>query len=118
MTTSVRMSKSAELLSDMADHISHLLTEKGVDRHSAESMAIDVVSRLSSVFGGQGIYFPQGVKNFRDEKAQKIFSEFESGLSISELAQKHKHSIQWIYRLLSNERKRHCEARNQKYGKI
>lgn len=118
MATRVRMSKSAELLSDMTDHISRLLTAKGVDKHGAESMAVDIVSHLSSVFGGQGIYFPQGVKDLKDEKDQEILSEFESGLSVSELAQKHKHSIQWIYKILSNERRKHREARNQKYGKI
>lgn len=80
------MRQSAEVLSDMATHISCRLTMYGVDKGQSESIAVDIMAYLSDVYGGLNLYFPKGTKDQNDEKYDLVFADFNDGIPIAEIA--------------------------------
>ncbi|UTH76082.1 Mor transcription activator family protein [Chromobacterium sp. IIBBL 290-4] len=107
MNTSFR-SKGPELLADLTDHITEALKQLAhTESRQAEKIAQEITRRMTQHWGGQNIYFPLGKSTRSAERDQRILQEF-TGANHAELAQKHGISVQWVYKIIKNQRQTSC----------
>lgn len=109
----VNRKSGPELLSHLGAVLAEQLKKKGLESPAASEITLDIMEYLRVEFGGQSVYFPQGSNKKMEEKAAEIYDKYSEGTEIYELAHLYEHSIQWIYRLIGNERVRRREERNQ-----
>lgn len=96
--------RGPEVLAHLGVVLADRLEKEGVSSAKASEIALNIMGDLREEFGGQNIYFPQGRSQKVEEKAAEIFDKFSAGVTIEELAFEYQHSIQWIYRLIADER--------------
>ncbi len=93
-------SKGPELLIDLSDHVAAALVELAqIDQTAASQLGREIAERMAAVWGGQNIYFPQGMSMRLAQRDRQIYSEF-TGANHSDLARKYGVSIQWIYKIV------------------
>ena len=93
--------KPAELLTDLQDHIvAKLMNKTSITDDEAKSVAYDVVDAMCGHWGGQILYFPMGFNFKLSKRDEEIWAEF-NGSNYSELAMKHRCSVQWIYTIVA-----------------
>lgn len=93
-----------ELLADMAAHATEILKEIGKISHDeAEVLAWAVTDRIAENWGGQSLYIPRGCILGVEKEHLDIFNDF-NGHNHSELAQKYKKSVIWIYAVVKRVR--------------
>ncbi|NDV21022.1 DNA-binding protein [Pseudodesulfovibrio sp. JC047] len=96
----------AELLVDLADNLTMILTDKlGIDPNKAKRAAQDAAAHIADNWGGQSVYIPMDLVTRMNTRNSDIYSEF-SGDNISELVRKFGLSRQAIYRIIRVERQR------------
>jgi len=103
--TGITRRKGPEMLAFMSEFMVNLLEKEGLDKKRASEIGICTMERLMFEFGGQNLYFPLGIHQKTVEKAAEMYDKHEKGATIEELAHEYGHSIQWVYRLLTDERK-------------
>ena len=94
------------MLAYFAEVLAHRLKLAGIEPRRASEIALAVMEHMKFEFGGQNIYFPKGVQEKVADKAEQIHDAFMAGTSIEDLAHQFGHSVQWIYRLIADERAR------------
>jgi Mor family transcriptional regulator len=104
--TGTASNKACELLAFMADVLTDMVKRCGIEERKASEVAVETMLRMRTEFGGQQLYFPQGVMQRTEEKADEIYDKFMKGSSIDELASEYGHSIHWIYSLIADARYR------------
>lgn len=98
-------SRGPEFLVDLAEQITQVLnTEVGIKHEAAEIAAWMVSEHMAFHWGGQNIYFPQGVSIKINRRNLAIWEAF-NGNNVSELAQQHGVSEQCIYGIIKAMRK-------------
>lgn len=103
--------QSYEIIAFIADMLSNRLENKGIEDKEANKIASEIVEDLRFCFGGQMVYIPNGKLLKSNEITEQIWQQFSQGMSIKEIAQFHKYSIQSIYEHLAKKR---TMIRNQK----
>lgn len=103
--------RGPELLAHFGTVLADRLAKEGQPPEKASEIALNIMDYMRVEFGGQNIYFPQGIRKKSDAKAVEIFDKFYAGTSIQELAYEYQHSIQWIYKIVADERARRKAVR-------
>lgn len=104
-------SKAPELLTDMLAHITSALVDLAdMPADQAARLGQEITDRMASHWGGQNIYFPMGLSARLSERDRKIFEEFD-GSNHSDLARKHKVSLQWVYKIIKQVRQEQLRER-------
>ena len=93
------------MLAFMSELLVSQLEKEGFEKKRAAEIGIHTMERLMFEFGGQNLYFPLGIHQKTVVKAAEMYDKFEKGTTIEELAHEYGHSIQWVYRLITDERK-------------
>ena len=96
--------KAGELLEFMAAVLAEMVKCCGIEERKASEVAVETMLRLRKEFGGQNLYFPMGINLDHDKKTREVYDKYMQGIAISELASEYGHSIQWIYKMISEER--------------
>jgi len=92
--------KSPELLFDLAEHLTDLMTRKGgLPSEKSSALAWDAAQHMAAHWGGQNLYFPIGTSIIQSNRARHIWHEF-NGHNHAELARKHNISVQWVYTII------------------
>lgn len=106
-------SKAPELLSDLADHASAILNDLlDISPEVSVDFGHALAERMADHWGGQGVYFPQGLTLKLSKRYLKIYEEF-TGFNHSELAMKYKVSVQWIYSIIKRVHKEQVALRQR-----
>lgn len=96
--------KGPEVLAYFGVVLSEQLGKEGLPEREASNIALNVMDVMKFEFGGQNVYFPQGVVVNRDAKVDEVYRRFMDGESIQDLAHAFGHSIQTIYKLIAEAR--------------
>ncbi len=87
--------RGPEVLSDMVENATAILQEGGLSDEDAAGLALAVVEKMASLWGGSLIYFPKGNWNGRSplwfqlaERDWNIFREFD-GTNRDEVCKKY-----------------------------
>ena len=103
-------SKGPELLAHLGAVLANQLGKEGLPEDRASAISLNVMDVMKVEFGGQNVYFPMGFHVNSEEKAEEIFEKFMAGTSIPDLVREYGHSLQWVYKLISQVRaKRRAE---------
>ncbi len=95
-----QMAKSNILLrKQLREHVQNSLAEHGIDA-SAEKVTRDITTKLCHAWGGCQIYFPKPVFFETFDRHLQIYAEFD-GKNHKALAEKHKYTLQMIYRIIA-----------------
>lgn len=106
-------SKAPELLADLADHASATIIELlEVAPEIAADFGQALAERMADHWGGQGVYFPQGLTLKLSKRYMQIYQEF-TGFNHSELAMKYRVSVQWIYSIIKRVHKEQVALRQR-----
>lgn len=109
--------KGGELLSYLGASLAAGLEREGLIPHRASEIALDVMASLRFEFAGQLIYFPRGIQERAEEKAEAIYQKYQAGTAIDDLAHEYGHSVQWVYRLIASVRKkRQSQLKTARYA--
>lgn len=95
----------AELLVDVADKVTTLAMEHGLDEDRAKRLGTHAAGKLADDWGGQLVYIPMDLLAKNKERNAAIFREF-TGDNVADLAAKYGLSIQAVYRIIKAERAR------------
>jgi len=96
----------AELLVDLADNLSSILTDKvGISKDDAKAVAQEAAAHIADNWGGQSVYIPMDLVARMSSRNAEIFKAF-TGDNISELVREFGLSRQAIYRIVKAERQR------------
>lgn len=109
-------SKGPEVLAHFGAVLATHLCKEGVQEHKASEISLNVMDVMKLHFGGQLIYFPQGVQLANEQRAFEMLEKFEGGASISELAAEYQNSVQWVYKLIKAARDKRREQRRAGEG--
>lgn len=99
MKQSAMAEKRHELLSDIADHVAHVLQEHGVLGEVAEQAGSAVADHLSVAWAGATVCFPKDHRYKLTKRDLQILSEF-NGRNHHALALKYSLTENAIYKLL------------------
>lgn len=95
---------SEEVLTHIAEKVTEVLKQRGVDKGTVATAALAVSDGIAEQFGGQPVYFKKGLELTVEERHLAIRNDFATGhYSRSDLAAKYGVSLQWIYRILRDE---------------
>lgn len=111
--TGLARRRGPEVLAHLGAVLADRLEKEGVSSAKASEIALNIMGDLRVEFGGQNIYFPQGKNEKVEAKAAELFDKFSAGTSIEELAFEYQHSIQWIYKLIADERAKRKAERDE-----
>lgn len=106
-------SPAPEFLADLIDHTSNVLTQNGVDKSQAQTIAKDVSKRMCDVWGGQLIYFPYWLRMDIDQRDRDIYNDY-TGDNVSQLSRKYGLSVQSIYRSINKVKAEEFSKRQSK----
>lgn len=95
----MREERAPELLSALAEIVSVMAAEEGVDPELASTLGVKVMDRMREDWGGQPIYFPKGVSIDIDRRDMEIFDKF-NGSNHDVLAKEYNLSVIHIYRIV------------------
>ena len=98
--------KGSELLAHFSAVLTDQLEKEGQETRKAEEISVRVMEHMREEFGGQNVYFTKEARKEVEVKAAAIYDKWKAGEPIEELAHEYDHSIQWIYRLIADERAR------------
>ncbi len=98
--------KGSELLAHFSAVMTDQLKHEGVEPRKAEEISVRLMEHMRKEFGGQNVYFTKEACKEVEVKAAAIYDKWQAGEPIEELAHEYDHSIQWIYRLIADERAR------------
>ena len=104
--------KGSELLAHFSAVMTDQLKHEGVEPRKAEEIAVRLMEHMRKEFGGQNVYFTKEACKEIEAKAAAIYDKWQAGTPIEELAHEYDHSIQWIYRLIADERARRRAERD------
>ncbi len=100
-----------ELLEDLGGKIKAALVSLAeLNPDLSEHVGNEIVNQMSEHWGGQIIYFPQGMMQKISTRDLQIWEEF-SGSNHAELARKYHISLQWVYRIVKTMRKQQTQKR-------
>lgn len=106
-------SKAPELLSDLADHASAILIElTDLPGEVASDFGHALAEKMADHWGGQGVYFPQGLTLKLSKRYLQIYEKF-NGFNHSELAMEYRVSVQWIYNIVKRVHKEQVVQRQR-----
>lgn len=88
-----------ELLADLADRITKILTNSTFSEDAANQIAESVALDMANHWGGQLIYFPKGRFVLISKRDREIYTKFD-GTNIKSLALEYKVSEQHVYRII------------------
>ena len=108
MSGYVRYSKGPELLIDMVDQVTDVLSTTGrLAPEDAEALAVAITNKMANNWGGQFVYFPKGIWNGGDltcfqleERDIKIYEEY-NGTNRAEVCLKYNISHRRLYQVIS-----------------
>ena len=104
----------AELLVDLADNLSSILTDKAdISKDDAKTIAQAAAAHIADNWGGQSVYIPMDLVARMSSRNREIYDAF-TGDNISELVSIFGLSRQTIYRIVKNER----EKRSSNQGSL
>jgi len=104
-------SKGPELLVDLAEQSAALLVDMvGMELMDAAHVGQEIARRMAFCWGGQNVYFPMGLSYNLLKRDRQIYAEF-TGTNHSELARKHRVSLQWIYKIVKAVRREEIARR-------
>ena len=96
----------AELLVDLADNLTSMLTDKlNVSPDEARTVAQEAAAHIADHWGGQSVYIPMDLVARMSSRNAEIYSAF-AGDNISELVRKFGLSRQAIYRIVKAEKEK------------
>lgn len=101
MNAPANRSRGPELLVDLIATSTAAMVEAGLDRGKAEGIAKEIAERMAAEWGGQCLYFPQGLALKLSRRDAQIYAEF-TGSNHAELARKYHVSVQWIYKIVKS----------------
>lgn len=106
-------SKAPELLADLADHACAILVElTELPAEVASDFGHALAEKMADHWGGQGVYFPQGLTLKLSKRYLQIYEKF-NGFNHSELAMEYKVSVQWIYNIVKRVHKEQVAQRQR-----
>ena len=105
-----------DLLAYMSEIIANELEKSKIEPHAASQIALNTLDTMRLNFGGQLIYFPSGQSIERDKFLEEVWQKFSNGVSVKELAQEYKKSIQHIYKTIAKKRAMLKAEREAKYS--
>lgn len=82
------------------------VAEFGADAERAKAVMRDVAFELGSLIGGGAIYIPNFANSKLVERDAQLFAEWRAGMSVCNLAVKHKISTARVYQLIGQMRKK------------
>ncbi|KAF7598385.1 MAG: hypothetical protein CGU29_12765 [Candidatus Dactylopiibacterium carminicum] len=106
--------RGSELLAHFSVVMTDQLRHEGIELRKAEEISVRIMKCMRKEFGGQNVYFAKETSQKIEEKAAAIYDKWQAGTAIEELAHEYDHSIQWVYRLIADERARRCAERDAK----
>lgn len=110
--------KAIRLLNEVAATIEDVLDTFPFLSVQARKLSTEITEYLRKLFMGNNFYITnRATRNFHDRNAQ-ILSDFYRGVSHRELSKKYGHSVQWIYKIIADERKKEKEQRVMQQGQI
>lgn len=92
--------KYPELLSDVADHLTNVLSAHGIDRGLAESAAREAAEFLRAHWGGQNMYIPKGTLFELSERDLEIWNKW-NGTNVLDLCREYDVSKQRLYQIIA-----------------
>jgi Mor family transcriptional regulator len=95
-----------ELLSDLRAQLVRMLKGEGLADDQAERIALHAAEHLRSHWGGQNVYFPQGLSHETRQRAIALYDAF-NGTNLAALAQREGISTMTAYRWLRYARAEH-----------
>lgn len=104
--------RGSELLAHFSAVMTDQLTHEGVEQRKAEEISVRIMEHMRKEFGGQNVYFTKEACKEVEAKAAAIYDKWQAGTPIEELAHEYDHSIQWVYRLIADERARRRAERD------
>ncbi|KMN37439.1 hypothetical protein VI26_03285 [Chromobacterium sp. LK1] len=102
-----------ELLSHFCAVVADRLEKNGQTAKQASEIALGIMEYLRKEFGGQNVYFPMGITQSNEAKAIEILDKFYAGTTVQDLAYEYQYSIQWVYRIIADERARRRQEREE-----
>jgi Mor family transcriptional regulator len=88
-----------EILADLADSVSELMKERGVDESESSEFGIQVAETIRMEWGGMSIYIPKGTQFDIEKRDKEIFSEW-NGQNTVGICRKHKISTVRLYQII------------------
>jgi len=96
---------SHELLTDLAVHVSLLLTRRGIQEDEAQAIGDEVADYIRRHWGGQQIYFPKEFSHRVSRIHRQLLKFHHQGATVEQLARRFRLSSSHIYRLLKQMKK-------------
>ncbi len=93
-------SYAPEFLADLIVYTKCVLIKDDIDDKRADKLAREISKQMCETWGGQLIYFPQGLRLELTERDRDIYTKFD-GHNQAQLSKDYKVSIQTIYRILA-----------------
>jgi Mor family transcriptional regulator len=88
---------------DLIAHAVSLLQSNGLPTDEATLIAHKLADHMGFIWGGINVYFPKDYRKQIDARDQLIYAEF-NGKNHSELAMKHKITVQQVYKIVERVR--------------
>lgn len=105
-----------ELSASLAAVIGALLKKQGIADRQADEIALEALAEIRFQYSGQNVYFASEKKAQKAELHEQIFDRYDSGeLSIQEIAQEYRFSLQWAYHIVREVRTRRRAERAEQY---
>lgn len=95
-----------ELLTDLRDQLKAMLAGEGLGQEECDRIARKAAEHLRQHWGGQNVYFPQGVSHEVRERAIALFEAF-NGTNLADLAKREGISTMTAYRWVRYAREEH-----------
>lgn len=96
------------VLDDIRAHIESALLKNAIHNVSADEIAVNVFNGMAEHWGGQLIYFPKCITQKISRRNQQIWQDF-TGTNYSELAKSYGLSLQRIYQIIGECRKKRAK---------
>ncbi|WP_225307532.1 Mor transcription activator family protein [Nitrincola iocasae] len=94
-----------ELLEDVADHASRIVTDHGIDTETATQVGAAIADHLCQHWGGQMITIPKDYRFGIAKRDAEIWAKF-NGRNHSELAREFNMTTRGIYKVVERMRQR------------